>query len=560
MTADTLAVLLIEDNPGDARLVEEMLRDRRELLHRIDVDGFAPERIDFQHESDLSSGLAYFDSNEVNVVLLDLRLPDSEGLETLAAALERTEFTPVIVLTGLDDRDRGIQAIQGGAQDYLVKDEVTGELLIHSIQYALEQTRQERERVRYRERLEALNDLNTITQKITHDVITTTSREDLERAVCDRLVDSAAYPFVWIGEMDRRTGQLSPRVTAGTDDATEDFVIGEAEHRPEATAASTREVCVSRRTEAEPPIELGESAGGEYRSAAAIPLSYQSLFYGILVIYSESATAFSDHETEILSRLGDVIGHAISSVERKNVLDSDTALELEFRLQGVADELVSLSARGGSVDLETVIRRDDALLVYGTVSAIPRERFRDASERSSVIENLRFLSSDQDNYEFEFLTTAADSLDTALLTHGGRIASATVEDGAFRFVVEFPRVRDKRQLVELVEANCEAATLCAHRTVQREDPSVSDSRSIFHNRLTEKQQAALKTAFHAGYFAWPRTTSGGEIAERLGITQATFSQHFRAAEREFFSAVFDDDEDDQLSSPWDSAEPPSETN
>ena len=552
MTVGALEVLLIEDNPGDARLVEELLRKRQDLLHRIAVDGRAPERIELQHESELSAGLASLEDNAVDVVLLDLGLPDSQGLETLSTAVEETQFTPVIVLTGLDDRDRGIQAIQSGAQDYLVKDEVTGELLIHSIQYAIEQTRQQRERVRYREQLEALNKLNTITQEVTHDVITTSSREDLEQAVCERLVDSAVYPCAWIGEVNRRTGELSPRVIAGVD-GLEGLTISVDEARPEATAAETRDVSVAQQTDLAHESVIRNCSLGSPCSVAAIPVSYQSILYGILVIYAESPTAFSDHETEVLSRLGDVIGHAITSVERKDALASDTALQLEFRLDGVAEELVSLSAEQGSVELEDVIRRDSGLLVYGVTTAISHEQFEEAANRSDVVEQLRLLGSGTDQYKFECLTTAADALDNELLTHGGRIDSATIENGEFRLVIEFPQIRDKRKLVELVETNCPGATLYAHRTVERDTPTVSESRSVFKNRLTEKQRAVLEAAYHAGYFKWPRTTSGGELAERLGVTQATFSQHFRAAEREFFSAVFED-EDDQLSSPWESSE------
>ena len=555
MTGDTLNVLLIEDNPGDARLVDELLHGGHDLLHRLDVDGSGPERVAVQHELNLSAGLAYLDANEVDVILLDLGLPDSEGLRTLATALDETRFTPIIVLTGLDDRDRGIEAIKRGAHDYLVKDDVTGELLVHSIRYALEQTRQERERVRYRERLEALSQLNTITQEITHDVITTSSREDLERAVCERLVDSTPYSLAWIGELDRRNSELSPRLIAGRTETTEEFTISLEEpiDRPEAQAATTREVSVAQQIEAD--VGTDSTTVGSYRSVAAVPVAYRSLFYGILVIYADSPTALSDHETEILSRLGDVIGHGITSVERKKALASDSALQLEFRLRGVAEELVSLSAaRDGSIAFADFIRRDSGLLVYGQATSIPREQFRSAAQQSPLIEDLRFLESGKDGYKFEFRTQAVAPLDSALLSHGGRVASGRIDSGQFRFVVEFPQGRDKRQLIDLVETNCEGATLSAHRTVQHDNPSVPDSKSIFQNRLTDKQKAALEAAYHSGYFEWPRAISGGELAELLGITQATFSQHFRAAERAFFSAIFEGDEERQLSSPWQSSE------
>jgi DNA-binding NarL/FixJ family response regulator len=245
MARETLDVLLIEDNPGDARLVEELLGEARTHLHRIDLDGSTPEGSAFHHESDLAAGLERLAGTAVDVVLLDLGLPDSTGLDTLISVVEATEFTPVVVLTGLDDRDIGIQAIQHGAHDYLVKDEVSGGLLIHSIQYAIEQTRQKRERVRHREQLEALNRLNRISQEITHDVITTSTREDLERAVCERLVDSSAYRFAWIGEVDGAGDQVTPRVAAGVENGYLEEITVTAEQvakQAEETEASTGEI------------------------------------------------------------------------------------------------------------------------------------------------------------------------------------------------------------------------------------------------------------------------------------------------------------------------------
>jgi predicted DNA binding protein/DNA-binding NarL/FixJ family response regulator len=563
MTADTLDVLLIEDNVGDARLVEEMLRDAQQLLHRIEIDGLTPERVAFHHELELAAGMEYLSEHPIDVILLDLGLPTSTGLETLDTVLAETEFTPVIVLTGLDDRDRGIQAIQRGAEDYLVKDDVTGELLIHSVQYAIEQMRQERERVRYREQLEALNELNTISQEITHDVITTTTREELEAAVCDRLVESDAYTAAWIGEVGRRSGELSPRAAATPegffDGLTTPVDEDDSPPRPEQRVIEERTLQVHQQPSTD-EIRSHASEHG-YSAIATIPVRYRTVFYGMLAIYARSPDAFSEHEAAILSRLGDVIGHAITAIERKNALISDTALELEFRLDGRAAELLTLTKHHDSVlEFDTIIRSDRGLLVYGKAEGLTRDAFQEAAEGSPLIDDLRILSSGQRSYEFEFLTSGFDALDTAIAPHGGHLDSATIANGEFRFMVEFPPGRDKRQLVDLIESNCEGATLRAHRTVQTEEPGIPDTRSVFLDRLTEKQRAALKTAYQAGYFEWPRATSGDEIAELLGITQATFSQHFRAAEREFFSAVFESDNEEQVtvSSPWNSAD--SETN
>lgn len=223
----------------------------------------------------------------------------------------------------------------------------------------------------------------------------------------------------------------------------------------------------------------------------------------------------------------------------------------------MCEELVTLSANDTcTLEFENFIRSDSGTLVYGHADGLRREEFLDVAERSAEIDDLLVLSAGQHSYDFEFTTTALGSLDTAVGDHGGRVASGTIDSGELRLTVEFPQGRDKRQLAKLVEENCEGATLCSHRTVEQDDPSIPETRSVFQNRLTEKQRAALETAYRAGYFDWPRTTSGEEIAELLGITQATFSEHFRAAEREFFNAAFENEDTDTVpgSSPWNKSE------
>ncbi len=120
-------VLLIEDDEGDALLVRECL-----------LDAGVPSE-DVIWERTLSDGIAAL-SSAPGCVLLDLGLPDAEGLGALHRLVSRATATPIIVLTGRNDRT-GVDAVAAGAQDYLVKDDITPELLDRSIRYAVERTR-----------------------------------------------------------------------------------------------------------------------------------------------------------------------------------------------------------------------------------------------------------------------------------------------------------------------------------------------------------------------------------------------------------------------------------
>jgi serine phosphatase RsbU (regulator of sigma subunit) len=125
----TLRVLLVEDDDGDAFLFEELLS-----MAELDV-AVARERTVADAESRLPGDVA--------CVVLDLGLPDADGLAALHRLREAAPATPMLVLTGLSDTARGLEAVAAGAQDYLVKGRVDGELLARSIRYAVERQRAE---------------------------------------------------------------------------------------------------------------------------------------------------------------------------------------------------------------------------------------------------------------------------------------------------------------------------------------------------------------------------------------------------------------------------------
>jgi two-component system, sensor histidine kinase len=122
----SIEILLIEDNPGDARLIKEFLRETGKAFELDWVDS-------------LSKGLKRLDGKDA--ILLDLTLPDSNGLDTFKKIHSEAPALPIIVLTGNDDETLSSKALQEGAQDYLVKGQVNGQILARSIRYAIERKR-----------------------------------------------------------------------------------------------------------------------------------------------------------------------------------------------------------------------------------------------------------------------------------------------------------------------------------------------------------------------------------------------------------------------------------
>ncbi|HEV7506549.1 MAG TPA: EAL domain-containing protein [Thermoanaerobaculia bacterium] len=124
-----IRVLLIEDSLADARLIQEVLF--RE----------APSGFEVEHSACLAAGLARLERGDVDVVLLDLTLPDSEGLATLSATATVAGPVPILVLTGLEDEELARRAMSAGAQDYLPKGGVDGHALARALRHAIERKR-----------------------------------------------------------------------------------------------------------------------------------------------------------------------------------------------------------------------------------------------------------------------------------------------------------------------------------------------------------------------------------------------------------------------------------
>ncbi|MEO0995974.1 MAG: response regulator [Pseudomonadota bacterium] len=125
MSPTPATILIIEDNPADAALITEQLVSAGNDDLRVD------------NVSSLADGFERIDNSDVGAVLLDLSLPDSHGIATFTRAYERLPEIPIVVLTGNDDERLGVQAVQNGAQDYLVKGKVDGVTLGRTLRYAV---------------------------------------------------------------------------------------------------------------------------------------------------------------------------------------------------------------------------------------------------------------------------------------------------------------------------------------------------------------------------------------------------------------------------------------
>ena len=144
MIGEPIHVLLVEDNPGDVALMKIMLSE--------ECDG----RVVIETASRASEAAERLEAGGIDVVLLDLALPDAHGTEALVRLQSHVSRVPIVVQTGLDDDDVAVQAMQLGAQDYITKGKSDGRLLMRRIRQAIERTRTMRDLADQRRRLDAL--------------------------------------------------------------------------------------------------------------------------------------------------------------------------------------------------------------------------------------------------------------------------------------------------------------------------------------------------------------------------------------------------------------------
>jgi PAS domain S-box-containing protein len=149
-----LGVLLVEDNPNDARLIRRHLTESDSSL--------LPDSVNFHHAESLDAGVTILADTAIDLLLLDLGLPGSEGTDTYERAQKRIPGVPVVVLTNLDDDEAAVELLNRGAQDYLNKGSLDERNLIKAVRYAVERRERRNELERNREFLKQTQEVAAI--------------------------------------------------------------------------------------------------------------------------------------------------------------------------------------------------------------------------------------------------------------------------------------------------------------------------------------------------------------------------------------------------------------
>ncbi|SFC18176.1 PAS domain S-box-containing protein [Halobiforma haloterrestris] len=427
--------------------------------------------------------------------------------------------------------------------------------------------------------------INETIRRINQSLIGATSRAEIERTVPEQLVAVEEVAFAWIGRSGPDGESLEPRGWAGDGEEYLDLVSldaagagdadGDGSIPPAVRTASNEETTVVENVVEDLQRESWRKRALEagFQSVVSVPLAVEEYSYGVLTVYATEPDAFTGLERTVFGELGEAIANAITATKTREALHAETVVELTLeipdstdvlsRIASLTDARVEYEGLGTHSDSDSDSDSDsgdDALLFFETRGADPDAVAAVLEDLVSVSE-YRLLSADtngdnggenedkdedEDENENEEATCRFEALVTGpviaswLVRHGGSPRSI-VADGAETVVtVDVPAGTDVREFVETFADHTGDADLRRRRHVERALQTRRELVTSLFDALTDRQLEVLRTAYFAGFFEWPRESTGQEVAEALGVSQPTVNRHLRIGQQRLLRQLFED--------------------
>jgi len=237
----------------------------------------------------------------------------------------------------------------------------------------------------------------------------------------------------------------------------------------------------------------------------------------------------------VLADLADTVADAIGRVERRQARAAGDVVELTVTVGGGTSSLFALAdALGTELRVTSVVPRSENECLLYAETAADRTTVTDSLDALAGVRSGRVLSADGERVALE-VTVGERTVADTVREFDGRLVDLTVTGEEARLVTELPAAVDRRAFLTALETDADETTVVAKRT-QTERELDGDGPLA---ALTERQRDAVRAAYHAGFFEWPRESSGEEVAADLGVAQPTFVEHLRRAEAKLLSAVLD---------------------
>jgi len=405
----------------------------------------------------------------------------------------------------------------------------------------------ELQRLEDMDEITALNELNSVVREINEAIVQQSTREEIEQVVCEKLAASTSYEFAWTGKLSQRGSTVEPEAVAGAETYLDGLTITvgtdeKTSNGPTGQAFATGEVQVLQELPTAPEHEpwRDQTDAHDVNASAAIPIVYEDAVYGVLNVYTARQHAFTGAEKDVISQLGQIIGHAINSIERKQALSSNETTQLEFVISDMLAEFGVEPPSSGHITLDGAVEIDAGTFqLFGSAIEGAVETIDELAAALPHFGTLQRITEGEERIEFVIRLDEPPVL-SEVAKHGGQVNAAIIEDGDLRMTIEVPPAVDVRRIKEVVQGTYPDATVQAQRTMTRATPTRENVRETFLNEFTAKQRTALKLSHKGGFFDWPRDSTGEEIAELMGVSAPTFHQHLRHGQKRLVGALFED--------------------
>ncbi|EMA53449.1 bacterio-opsin activator domain-containing protein [Halococcus salifodinae] len=345
------------------------------------------------------------------------------------------------------------------------------------------------------------------------------SAADIYEMVCDRLAETDGYRFAWIAET---TGDgLAVRAHAGTTAESVDRTLAD---RSDLVTDVVGEQGVRA-------VDVGDT------TLLAVPLVGE-MTRGLLGIgtFREDVNAI---ERDLLGALGAQVGHALAVLEHRRLLLADTVTELTF---DIGREAAFLPETAATLDCEFelvgIVPADEGVLCYVTTRTVTPDAVFERASATDAVGDVRFVSDDETGLLLELMLQRSPI--QTLAKAGGQIRSYEISSQGGRLVGEVSTDANVRHIVETVTDAFSTVHLTAKRETEPEATTDIRFRETLADELTERQTAALRSAYFGGYFEWPRDSTAEELADSLDVSSPTLHHHLRIAQQKLLRSFFDD--------------------
>ncbi|MDG5760517.1 PAS domain S-box protein [Natronococcus sp. A-GB1] len=393
--------------------------------------------------------------------------------------------------------------------------------------------------------LEQVNESKQVRQNIEEHLLRADSRETIERAVCTTLAETEHCSFAWIGEPDPSGSRIRPRSHAGLErgylEAVTVTAVDDSAAEPAGRAVRTRRpVAVDNVADSVGDGSWRTDAlSRNFQSVISVPLVYDGHLYGVLSAYGDDPNALDDPFGSMLTDLCDSIAYTMDAVKRKNALLEERVTEVELELGAESPLCRFADQLDHRVAFEGATLQDDG----STLAFASLEPPIDSENIDTSVDGIDdpVVLTDSDQQTLVQLRITGPFLGRIVADHGATLRELVSDDSGHRAVVDLPAGLELRTVLSDITRHGLSASMVA----RRDRPSGNGAslegpaRKALLDRLTARQQEVVRTAYHSGFFEWPRQTTGEAVADSLSISPPAFHKHVRSAERKLFATLFE---------------------